>query len=250
MSNKLRINYSPNFSSNTRITKNIRFLIFHYTGMTSEKKAINRLTNEKSKVSSHYFIKRNGELILMVPDLHIAWHAGKSVWKKYKSLNKYSIGIELSNKGHGKGYQKFSKKQILSLIRISKLIIKKYKIKKFNILGHSDVAYNRKKDPGEKFPWQFLAKKKIGIWHNLNNNNLLKLRGIKITDDEVPNEGYTLSNKKLLRTGFKFLYNLDDSIKEMINKWKFNEDKMELEYVYKDFLLSGCYMDSFIENFH
>ena len=157
--------------------------------MTSEKKAINRLTNEKSKVSSHYFIKRNGELILMVPDLHIAWHAGKSVWKKYKSLNKYSIGIELSNKGHGKGYQKFSKKQILSLIKISKLIIKKYKIKKFNILGHSDVAYNRKKDPGEKFPWQFLAKKKIGIWHNLNNNNLLKLRGIKITDDE---------NKRLL----------------------------------------------------
>ena len=189
MSNKLRINYSPNFSSNTRITKNIKFLIFHYTGMASEKKAINRLTNEKSKVSSHYFIKRNGELILMVPDLHIAWHAGKSVWKKYKSLNKYSIGIELSNKGHGKGYQKFSKKQILSLIRISKLIIKKYKIKKFNILGHSDVAYNRKKDPGEKFPWQFLAKKKIGIWHNLNNNNLLKLRGIKITDDE---------NKRLL----------------------------------------------------
>ena len=189
MSNKLTINYSPNFSSNTRITKNIRFLIFHYTGMTSEKKAINRLTNEKSKVSSHYFIKRNGELILMVPDLHIAWHAGKSVWKKYKSLNKYSIGIELSNKGHGKGYQKFSKKQILSLIRISKLIIKKYKIKKFNILGHSDVAYNRKKDPGEKFPWQFLAKKKIGIWHNLNNNNLLKLRGNKITEDE---------NKRLL----------------------------------------------------
>ena len=189
MSNKLTINYSPNFSSNTRITKNIRFLIFHYTGMTSEKKAINRLTNEKSKVSSHYFIKRNGELILMVPDLHIAWHAGKSVWKKYKSLNKYSIGIELSNKGHGKGYQKFSKKQVLSLIRISKLIIKKYKIKKFNILGHSDVAYNRKKDPGEKFPWQFLAKKKIGIWHNLNNNNLLKLRGNKITEDE---------NKRLL----------------------------------------------------
>ena len=189
MSNKLTINYSPNFSSNTRITKNIRFLIFHYTGMTSEKKAINRLTNEKSKVSSHYFIKRNGELILMVPDLYIAWHAGKSVWKKYKSLNKYSIGIELSNKGHGKGYQKFSKKQILSLIKISKLIIKKYKIKKFNILGHSDVAYNRKKDPGEKFPWQFLAKKKIGIWHNLNNNNLLKFRGTKINDDE---------NKRLL----------------------------------------------------
>ncbi len=209
MSNKLRINYSPNFSSNTRITKNIKFLIFHYTGMASEKKAINRLTNEKSKVSSHYFIKRNGELILMVPDLHIAWHAGKSVWKKYKSLNKYSIGIELSNKGHGKGYQKFSKKQILSLIRISKLIIKKYKIKKFNILGHSDVAYNRKKDPGEKFPWQFLAKKKIGIWHNLNNNNLLKFRGTKITDDE---------NKRLLLYLSKIGYFLNKRSNSQIKK--------------------------------
>ena len=209
MSNKLTINYSPNFSSNTRITKNIRFLIFHYTGMTSEKKAINRLTNEKSKVSSHYFIKRNGELILMVPDLYIAWHAGKSVWKKYKSLNKYSIGIELSNKGHGKGYQKFSKKQILSLIRISKLIIKKYKIKKFNILGHSDVAYNRKKDPGEKFPWQFLAKKKIGIWHNLNNNNLLKFRGTKINDDE---------NKRLLLYLSKIGYSLNKRSNLQIKK--------------------------------
>ena len=209
MSNKLMINYSPNFSSNTRITKNIKFLIFHYTGMTSEKKAINRLTNEKSKVSSHYLIKRNGELILMVPDLYIAWHAGKSVWKKYKSLNKYSIGIELSNKGHGKGYQKFSKKQILSLIRISKLIIKKYKIKKFNILGHSDVAYNRKKDPGEKFPWQFLAKKKIGIWHNLNNNNLLKFRGTKITDDE---------NKRLLLYLSKIGYSLNKRSNLQIKK--------------------------------
>ena len=209
MSNKLMINYSPNFSSNTRITKNIKFLIFHYTGMTSEKKAINRLTNEKSKVSSHYFIKRNGELILMVPDLHIAWHAGKSVWKKYKSLNKYSIGIELSNKGHGKGYQKFSKKQVLSLIRISKLIIKKYKIKKFNILGHSDVAYNRKKDPGEKFPWQFLAKKKIGIWHNLNNNNLLKFRGTKINDDE---------NKRLLLYLSKIGYSLNKRSNLQIKK--------------------------------
>tara|TARA_Y100000590_G_scaffold227722_1_gene256998 strand:+ start:156 stop:791 length:636 start_codon:yes stop_codon:yes gene_type:complete len=177
--------------------------------MTSEKKAINRLTNEKSKVSSHYFIKRNGELILMVPDLYIAWHAGKSVWKKYKSLNKYSIGIELSNKGHGKGYQKFSKKQILSLIRISKLIIKKYKIKKFNILGHSDVAYNRKKDPGEKFPWQFLAKKKIGIWHNLNNNNLLKFRGTKINDDE---------NKRLLLYLSKIGYSLNKRSNLQIKK--------------------------------
>ena len=146
--------------------------------MKSEKKAIDKLTDENSKVSAHYFIKRNGEIILMVPDLYIAWHAGVSKWKKFNSLNKYSVGIEISNRGHGNGYQQFSKKQFQSLIGLSKLIIKKHKINKCDVLGHSDIAYNRKKDPGEKFPWKQLAKKNIGIWHNFNNKKLSKLRGI------------------------------------------------------------------------
>ena len=80
--------------------------------MSSESKAINRLTDDKSKVSCHYFIKRNGSIILMVPDLYEAWHAGKSNWKKDKFLNKKSIGVEISNKGHQFGYEDFSKKQI------------------------------------------------------------------------------------------------------------------------------------------
>ena len=84
--------------------------------MRSESKAINRLTDVKSKVSSHYFIRRDGSIILMVPELYEAWHAGKSNWKKDKSLNKNSIGIEVSNKGHQFGYQNFTKKQINSLI--------------------------------------------------------------------------------------------------------------------------------------
>ena len=165
---KLTSNYSPNFSSITRNQKNIKFLVFHYTGMKTEKSAIQRLTDHNSKVSAHYFIKKNGEIILMVPDLHIAWHAGKSKWKNYNFLNKHSIGIEISNKGHENGYQAFSKKQIYSLTRLSKILIKKYKIKKTNILGHSDIAYNRKKDPGEKFPWKLMKKKNISIWHDLN----------------------------------------------------------------------------------
>ncbi len=184
MFSKLRLNYSPNFSSIARNTKNIKFLIFHYTGMKSEKSAILKLTDDKSKVSAHYFIKKNGEIILMVPDLHIAWHAGKSKWKNYNFLNKYSIGIEISNKGHENGYQAFSKKQIYSLTRLSKILIKKYKIKKTNILGHSDIAYNRKKDPGEKFPWKLLSKKKVSVWHNLNQKKLIKLRNIHINNIE------------------------------------------------------------------
>ena len=179
MQGNISLNYSPNFSTSKRIDKNIKFIIIHYTGMNSESKAIKRLTNVKSKVSCHYLIKRNGNIVLMVPELYIAWHAGKSVWKQYNSLNKYSIGIEIQNKGHKFGYQNFTKSQISSLIKISKHLMKKYKINKKNILGHSDIAYDRKEDPGEKFPWKYLAKYKIGIWHNLNKKKLKKLRKYK-----------------------------------------------------------------------
>ncbi len=92
---KTIINYSPNFDEKKRDSKKIRFLIFHYTGMKKESEAIRRLTDIKSKVSSHYLIKNNGEIITLVPDLYIAWHAGISFWKNYNSLNKNSIGIEI-----------------------------------------------------------------------------------------------------------------------------------------------------------
>ena len=84
---KTSLNYSPNFSVKKRDSKKIKFLIFHYTGMKKELEAINRLTDIKSKVSSHYFIKNNGEIITMVPEVYIAWHAGFSFWKNFKSLN-------------------------------------------------------------------------------------------------------------------------------------------------------------------
>ena len=181
---KTVINYSPNFSTYKRNIKSVKYLIYHYTGMRSESKAINRLTDDSSKVSCHYFIKRNGSIILMVPDLYEAWHAGKSNWKKDKLLNKKSIGVEISNKGHQFGYENYSKKQIKSLIKLSKYLIKKYRIKKSNILGHSDVAFDRKKDPGEKFPWEYLSKKKIGFWHNIEENELKRLRNKEIINSD------------------------------------------------------------------
>ena len=171
--------------------------------MSSESKAINRLTNDKSKVSCHYFIKRDGSIILMVPDLYEAWHAGKSNWKKDKSLNSKSLGIEISNKGHQFGYQKFPNKQIKSLIALSKFLIRKYKIKRSKILGHSDIAVDRKKDPGEKFPWGHLSKSKIGMWHKINKKILKKIRNIKISKKEeyiffqyLSKIGYFLKIKK------------------------------------------------------
>ena len=160
---KIAKNYSPNFDLKKRKQKQIKFLIFHYTGMKSEIDAINRLTNQKSKVSCHYFIKKNGQILNLVPNLYIAWHAGISSWKIFKSLNKYSIGVEISNVGHNGKYKKYNKKQIKSIIKLSKYLIKKYKIKPKFILGHSDIAPERKKDPGEKFPWEYLSKKKLAI---------------------------------------------------------------------------------------
>ena len=204
MAIKTLLNYSPNFNPKKRKTNQIKFLIFHYTGMKTEKTAIERLTDIKSRVSAHYLIKQNGEIITLVPDLYTAWHAGKSVWKNYSSLNKDSIGIEIVNPGHDINYKKFSKIQLAALVKLSKFLIKKYKINSKDILGHSDIAPERKKDPGEKFPWKLLSKEKIGYWHNLNQNELIKNRNLKTSSKE---KNLFLTN--LFKIGYqkKFLYN-------------------------------------------
>ena len=185
MALKVILNYSPNFNSKKRTSKQIKFIIFHYTGMKNESDALSRLTDIQSEVSCHYLIKNNGVIVKIVPDLYIAWHAGKSSWKNYKSLNQNSIGIEITNPGHEHDYKKFKKKQIISLLKLTKLLIKKYKINPKNILGHSDIAVQRKKDPGEKFPWEHLSKNKIGIWHRLNKQVLTKNRKLKTNKKEV-----------------------------------------------------------------
>jgi len=199
------LNYSPNFQTPKRNAKQIKFIIFHYTGMKKDSEAIARLTDIKSKVSCHYLIKKDGEIIMMVPDLYSAWHAGKSRWKKNDSLNKNSIGIEICNPGHEFNYKKFSNRQILSLIKLSKFLTKKYKIKPKNILGHSDIAPDRKKDPGEKFPWEYLAKKKIGIWHGLDIKILKQLRKEKLSKidqnsflENIYKIGYPKKTSKIL----------------------------------------------------
>tara|TARA_B100000035_G_C20978314_1_gene544213 strand:- start:150 stop:875 length:726 start_codon:yes stop_codon:yes gene_type:complete len=188
-------NYSINFGLPKRSKRLIKFIIIHYTGMRKQSKAIERLCDQKSKVSSHYFIKNNGEILTLVPDFYIAWHAGKSKWKRFKSLNKYSIGIEINNPGHDNKYKSFTRNQILSTQKLIKLLIKKYKINYKNVLGHSDIAPTRKKDPGEKFPWNKLAKKKLCLWHTLDTKK------IRINRKKSLNAS---QEKKFLRT----LYNI------------------------------------------
>ena len=170
--------YSPNFNHKKRSNKNITAIIIHYTGMQSERESLKRLTSPNSKVSCHYVINRNGMIFRLVNEQNIAWHAGKSKWSKYKDLNKNSIGIELVNKGHRYGYQSFTNIQMKKLIALCKNLKRKYKIKNKLILGHSDIAPLRKKDPGERFPWSYLSSKGIGIFpvKNKKKNNKLKKR--------------------------------------------------------------------------
>ena len=195
---KMATSYSPNFNLPKRSKNRIKFIIIHYTGMKIESAAIKRLQDPKSKVSSHYLIKRNGEITNLVPDLYEAWHAGISGWKHFKSLNKNSIGIEITNPGHQYGYKRFSKKQIFSLLKLLNILVKKYKIKKEYILGHSDISPGRKKDPGEKFPWNLLAKNKLSFWHNLNQNKIKKFREKKLITKNDEN----LFLKNLYKIGY------------------------------------------------
>ena len=148
--------------------------------MKNEQSALNRLTDYNSKVSAHYFIKKNGKILNLVPDLYEAWHAGISYWKNIQSLNRYSIGIEIQNSGHENFYEKFSGKQINSVKKLLRFLIARYTVNRKNILGHSDIAPNRKKDPGEKFPWKELAKLKLAHWHKLDEKKLKQHRLKKI----------------------------------------------------------------------
>ena len=199
--------YSPNFDVNKRNKEKIKYLIFHYTGMKNEKSALKRLSDSNSKVSSHYFIKKNGSIINIVPDLYVSWHAGISFWKNLKKLNKYSIGIEIHNPGHQHGYKSFNKNQIIAIKYLSLKLGKKYNLKRKNYLGHSDIAADRKKDPGEKFPWKLLSKYKIGIWHSIDKK-LLKKNRLKDTN----NSEKMLFLSNLLKIGYFFKKNKTNSI--------------------------------------
>ena len=225
---KISNNYSPNFSIPKRKANMIKFIVIHYTGMKNENVAIKRLCDQNKNVSAHYFIKNNGEIINLVPDLYIAWHAGKSKWLNYNSLNKNSIGIEIQNPGHENKYKNFSPKQLSSLKILLRTLIKKYKIDLKNILGHSDIAPERKKDPGEKFPWKNLANLKLAIWHSLKDSSLKKNRKKILNKDEeiifiknLNKIGYGMikrlsfnSNKKFITKAFqrRFRQNLVNGI--------------------------------------
>jgi len=223
---KIFNHYSPNFNRKKRLARSIKFIVIHYTGMQSERESIKRLCNPKYKVSSHFLINQKGKVYRLVEDNRIAWHAGKSRWGKYKNLNKNSIGIELVNKGHRFGYTNFKKKQLSSLIKICNKLIKKYKIKRRNIVGHSDISPLRKIDPGEKFPWEKLAQKHVGVWHNLKPKILKKKRGVQISDRK--------NKLKFTRNLEKIGYNFSKN-----NKYFYNKTVKAFQRHYRRELING-----------
>ena len=139
-------------------------IILHYTGMPSAKAALERLCDPESKVSAHYLIEENGRLVPLVDEGKRAWHAGVAYWGGEVDINSHSLGIEIVNPGHEFGYRDFPGKQIEAVIELCLMLIQKYNIKSYNILGHSDIAPRRKEDPGEKFPWEKLAEAFVGLW--------------------------------------------------------------------------------------
>ena len=184
---------SPNYSLRKSLNI-IDTIILHYTGMDSAKSALSHLCNEKSRVSTHYFINEKGKLWQLVEDDKVAWHAGVSKWLDRKNLNETSIGIELVNPGHEHGYKEFTFEQYEILEKLIKYLINKYDIKIDRILGHSDIAPSRKLDPGEKFNWQRLAKKNLSIWPE----NILNLPVAEDPDELLYNSllniGYDVKN--------------------------------------------------------
>ena len=183
--------------------KKISFLIFHYTETKDLAKAIKLLTDKKRRVSCHYIIDINGKIYNLVDEKKRAWHAGESMWKKSKDINSRSIGIEIVYPGEILG-KKYKKEQIESLIKLSSSLKKKYKILNKNILGHSDIAPNRKIDPGIYFPWEALSKNSIGLWaKNRLDNSKLDKKSLKLFLKNLRKLGYPylrLNNNPNLNT--------------------------------------------------
>jgi N-acetylmuramoyl-L-alanine amidase len=151
---------SPNFDARTLP---ISMIVLHYTGMKDAASAIARLADPEAKVSAHYVVAEDGQIVRMVAEDSRAWHAGKSYWRGVTNINSASIGIEIVNPGHEFGYRPFPEPQVSAVIALMQDILTRHSITRGNIVGHSDIAPARKEDPGELFPWGRLARVRLAL---------------------------------------------------------------------------------------
>lgn len=142
----------------------VDMLILHYTGMRSAQVALDRLCDPAARVSSHYVVDEDGVVWRLVAERHRAWHAGVSQWRGASALNDRSIGIEMVNPGHEWGYRAFPALQMAAVCDLCLGILGRHPIPARNVVGHSDVAPDRKQDPGELFDWPGMAANGVGLW--------------------------------------------------------------------------------------
>jgi N-acetylmuramoyl-L-alanine amidase len=142
----------------------IDMLVLHYTGMISAKAALDRLCDPEARVSAHYLVEENGAIWRLVSDHRRAFHAGVSCWEGEGDLNAVSLGIEIANPGHEWGYRPFPEAQMAAVEQLCRDLISRHPIPPHRVVGHSDIAPNRKADPGEFFDWPRLARAGVGIW--------------------------------------------------------------------------------------
>jgi N-acetylmuramoyl-L-alanine amidase len=151
---------SPNYDERS---VPVSILVLHYTGMEDGPSAIRRLSDAEAKVSAHYLVSEDGQILRMVDEEKRAWHAGLSFWRGVRNVNSASIGIEIVNPGHEFGYRPFPAAQMDALVPLVADIVKRHRIAPVNVVGHSDVAPARKQDPGELFDWARLAKLGLAV---------------------------------------------------------------------------------------
>ncbi len=149
----------------------VDMLVLHYTGMPNGAAALTRLCDASAKVSAHYLIEEDGRVFQLVPEARRAWHAGVAYWRGHRDINGRSIGIELVNPGHEFGYRAFPRSQMAALEKLAREILARHPIPARNVVGHSDVAPERKEDPGELFDWERLADAGIGAWPNMRGRS-------------------------------------------------------------------------------
>ena len=159
-------------------------LVLHYTGMKTGEAALARLRDPEAKVSAHYLVEEDGRIFRLVPEERRAWHAGRGVWQGETDLNAASIGIEIVNPGHEFGYRAFPDVQIAAVIALIGDIRERWTVPDARIIAHSDLAPDRKEDPGELFPWKRLAEAGHGLWFEPAAERVAALTGLLQPGDQ------------------------------------------------------------------
>ncbi|MGB3810415.1 MAG: N-acetylmuramoyl-L-alanine amidase [Parvibaculum sp.] len=163
MSLPIAMRPSPNFNERPEAAP-IDILVLHYTGMKTAEAAIELLCSPHAKVSSHYVVDEAGRVTQLVPEEMRAWHAGVSSWAGIQDVNGRSIGIEIANGGHDGGCPSYPDVQMKSVEALCAEIVSRHPIKPRSVVAHSDIAPERKSDPGEWFDWARLARAGVGVW--------------------------------------------------------------------------------------